>query len=95
MPSDIIKLQAGGRHKADELRKLSNRLKRGILTRAEFERQKAELLGRSRRTASSSTEDEMDVGESLIAEALAMLTEFEAPNLCAANVVSFGRREAQ
>lgn len=95
MPSDIIKLQAGGRHKADELRKLSNRLKRGILTRAEFERQKAELLGRSRRTASSGSEDQMDIGESLIAEALAMLSEFEAPNPLAANVVSFGRREAQ
>lgn len=91
MPSDVIKLQVGGRHKADELRKLSNRLKRGILTRVEFERQKAELLGRSRRTASSSAEDEMDIGESLIAETLAMLAEPEAPNPFVANVVSFGK----
>jgi Short C-terminal domain len=102
VPGNIIKLHVGGRFKADELRKLSNLLKRGLLTRAEFDRLKRELLGRSRMGPTSSTapsggeasnEDELDIGESLIAEALAALAEpEESPSLYAANVVSFEKR---
>ncbi len=99
MSGNIIKLHVGGRFKADELRKLSSLLKRGILTRTEFERRKGELLGRSRTHSIASAppfegearnEDDMDIGETLIAEALAMLTDpEETPNPSAANVVSF------
>ncbi len=101
MPSNIIKFQTGGRFKADELRKLFKLLKHGMLTRPEFERLRRELLGQSGSPLSSDApneieardQDELDAGENLIAEALAMLAEPEArANLSAANVVRFAKR---
>ncbi len=84
MSSNLIELRVGGRYKADQLRKLSGLLKRGLLTRTEFERQKRDVLG------PPGNDDECDRGESLIAEALAMLAEPEAAqDSSAANVVSF------
>ncbi len=86
MSSNLIKLQVGGRFKADQLRKLSCLLKRGILTRAEFERQKGEVLGR--------LDNEDDRTDALLMEALAMLAEPQAiPNPSAANVLCFEKRK--
>ncbi len=88
MQSNPIEPRVGGRLKADALRNLSDLVKLGILTRREFERQKATLLGRRR------DGDESDRAEALIADALTMLIEGEAPfHPPETNVVSFESRK--